>query len=198
MAFTALERMLSTERFQQRAGAVGHAIPALIERASREADGPFLVTNMRGTFLPTRLASSGVVRFGFSEVPLEEDDLILAELHKVVSRLSDGEGWSNRCTSVQEAVARIRGTTLEPKTIVIPPSMLDTLGLDLGEEAARARMARQGYVTKIDEMQVLLANLPDGQALVAAAPSVLGVYTRVGNHLGILLQRVDRALVVVS
>jgi hypothetical protein len=76
--------------------------------------------------------------------------------------------------------------------------MLKKIVPDLSEEVAVARMRAQGYVTLYDNMQVLLANLSDGRAFVSAIPSALGVYTRVGDHLGILLQRVDRALMVVS
>jgi len=44
----------------------------------------------------------------------------------------------------------------------------------------------------------MLAPLPDGAALVAAIPSAAGHYTRVGEHLGVMVQAADRTVVVVQ
>ena len=70
------------------------------------------------------------------------------------------------------------------------------MGPDFDLGAARRAMAVQGYVTVVDGMQVLLSALSEGSALVAG-PAALGTYTRVGDHLGLLLQRVHRAVMVV-
>jgi hypothetical protein len=60
-------------------------------------------------------------------------------------------------------------------------------------------MEIRGYVTVVSGMQVLMSpDLPDGSALVMGPPSAVGLYTRTGDYLALLLQRVDRSLVVVQ
>ena len=87
---------------------------------------------------------------------------------------------------------------MEPKSLVVSEKQIaGFLGPDFDLEAARRAMSTQGFVTVVDGMQVLLSSLPEGFALVAGSPSALGIYTRVGDHLGLLLQRVDRVVMVV-
>ena len=195
MVFTVLERMLVTERRGRRAANVGHSIPALQERPASMDEGPFLALNMKRVFLPTRVSSSGVVRFGFSEVPLGEDDELLLVLHHAISALPS----VNRCTSLRAAMERIRGHHLEPRTIVLPEAWLPEMcGPDFDLSQAKTLMGTQGYVTKVDEMQVLVADLPADKAFVASVPALVGVYSRIADYLGLLLFRVDRAIVAVT
>lgn len=195
MAFTALERMLVTERHQQRAARVGHSIPALQERPSSKDEGPFLATNMKRGFLPTRLSSASTVRFGFSTVPLGEDDLLLVSLHQAISALSP-EG---RCTSIPDAMSRLRTNNYEPRTIVLPEAWLPEIcGPDFDVTTAKKLMGTQGYVSQVDEMQILVADLPSDKAFVASAPALVGIYTRIADYLGLLLFRADRAIVAVT
>jgi hypothetical protein len=87
---------------------------------------------------------------------------------------------------------------MEPKSLVVSESQLtETLGSDFDLNSARRAMVFQGYVTMVDGMQLLLSDLAEGLALVAGPPSTVGIYTRVGDHLGLLLQQVDRAIMVV-
>lgn len=195
MGFQALERMLVPERMKVRAANTGFAIPAMEERPASKDDGPFLVTNMRGTFLPTRLSAAGAVRFGFSPVPLGEDDKLLLTLHRTIS----AQFPASRCTSIEEATKRLLSHGMEARTIVLPEGWLPEIcGPDVALTTARETMARQGYVTKIDDVQILVADLPPELAFVAAAPSLVGLYTRIADSLGVLLFRSDRAIVAVT
>ena len=193
--FTVLERLLSTERLQQRAGKVGHQTPALQERPASFEEGPFLASNMRRAFLPTKMSAAGIVRFGFSEVPLGEDDQLLVALHQSISSLSSG----GRCTSINDAMIRLRTHHLEPRTIVLPEAWLPEIcGPDFDLSTARTLMSTQGYVTEFDEIRVLVADLPEDKAFVATTPALVGVYTRIADYLGLLFFRADRSIVAVN
>lgn len=199
MPYAALERMLKTERYRQRAAARGgFSTPGLCFTAVPADCMPLIATNMRGTFLPTRRNADGLAPFGFSYSPLGEEGVLLNELHRVIWDFSVRANWRNRCTAVSEAVDRLRSQGVEPKSLVVSEGQLArVLGADFNLETARQSMATQGYVTVVDGMQVLLSDLSDGSALVAGPPPALGIYTRVGDHLGLLLQRVDRVVMVV-
>lgn len=157
--------------------------------------GPYLATNMRNTFLPVRRGSEGHARYGFSSCTIEEEGDLLKEFYRVLETLSVREGWDNRCTSVEVAIQKMAA----PKTVVVPGAFLgEVCGKEVDLELAQQRMSLQGYVAMVNGMQVLLADLPDGAALVTAAPAVAGTYTRVGDHVGILAQRVNSAFMVVG
>lgn len=195
MGFRALERMLLADRVKARAANVGMSIPALEERPLSVEDGPFLATNMRRAFLPTRLSAAGTVRFGFSRVPPEEDDQILLALHQTLA----AQSTAPPCGSIPEALKRLTGHKLDPRSLVLPVSWIPEIcGPDMTPEQAREAMGKQGYVTKIDDIQVLVADLPPERALVAAAPALVGVYTRTSDYLGILILRANRGIVAVT
>lgn len=198
--FTALERVLLTERVRQRAARLGgFSVPAMNEVGMEAVNAPLLATNMKGTFLPTRPSKDGLARYGFSHVPVGTDDTLLVELHRVLLALSEQGGWDNRCKNVTEAVERMGGFGLEPKSVVVGPASLPGLleGTSV-EQAWQAMKAGEPVGTLQDEVSVLLADLPGTAALVCAAPPLVGYYTRVGEHLGILLKRVNQTLVVVA
>lgn len=198
MAFTALERLLATERVRQRAARQGgFSIPALGERAADPTDGPFFVTNMRGMFLQTRPSREGIVRYGFSPVLVGQDDALLVELHRV---LSSRPTWPSRCTSVQEAIQRLQQNGMEPHTIIASPNLLTeiTPGLDVSLDEAWAAMRARSEVAVVSGVTVLLADLPGRAGFVAAMPALVGSYVRTGEHLGVVVQRADQALMVVA
>ena len=199
MPYAPLERMLKTERYRQRAAVRGgFSTPGLCFSAVTDDCMPLLATNMRGTFLLTRRNAEGLAPFGFSYSAVGEEDTLLNELHRVLWEVSAKSGWSNRCSAVPEAIDRMRERGVEPKSLVVSEKQIaGFLGPDFDLEAARRAMSTQGFVTVVDGMQVLLSSLPEGFALVAGSPSALGIYTRVGDHLGLLLQRVDRVVMVV-
>ncbi len=200
MPYGALERMLRTERLRQRAAAGGgFSTPGMCLSPVADDAMPLLATNMRGNFRETRRDIKGQAPFGFSYCQVGREDPLLSELHRTLFELSARANWPNRCSSVAEAVERLRTSGVEPKSLVVSESQVANFmgpGFDLN--AARSAMGIQGFVTVVDDMQVLLSGLPEGFALVAAAPSILGLYTRVGDHVGILLQRVNRSIMVVQ
>jgi hypothetical protein len=96
-------------------------------------------------------------------------------------------------------MTRLRTNNYEPRTIVLPESWLPEIcGPDFDIATAKTLMGTQGYVSKVDEMQVLVAALPSDKAFVASAPALVGVYTRIADYLGLLLFRADRAIVAVT
>lgn len=196
--FTVLERLLVTERIHQRASkGGGFSIPAMTERPVEPAAAPLLALNMNRTFLPTRPSRDGLGRFGFSHVPVGSDDALLTDLHRVLTDLAHKNGWVNRCGTVEDALRCMSGFGLEPHAVVVSPSRLTEAVPDLTPEQAREAMLSRGCVTEGSPF-VYLADLPENTALVTASPTILGNYVRVGEALGVLLQRVNQAIVVVS
>lgn len=199
-----LANILRPERFRQRVASStvgtlsGHnmTVPALSElKADRDIE-PLLVTNMRRTFVLTRCSSTGIARYGFSEVPIDEEDSILSELYVNLLTIGAQKHWDNRCKTALEGVEGMRVRGLEPKFLIL--SKADIVGSD-GESNDLERLAMvQGHVADLEGVQVLLADLPKGAAMVTAAPSLLGVYTRVGDHLGVLIQNADSTIRVVA
>ncbi len=93
----------------------------------------------------------------------------------------------------------MKAAGLEPRSVVVSYSLLEKVsGQELSRDEANQLMTAQGYITQVDDVQVLAADLPPGRALVAAAPALAGFYTRSDNHVGIMLTRVDRAFCLVD
>lgn len=198
MAFTALERILQTERLRQRAAQQGgFSIPALLERKADPSEGLFLASNMRGGFLVTRPSKDGVVRFGYSCVPVGTDDTLLKALVANLAITAETENWSNRCTSIQDGLAQLQAFGYRPYAITLSPSLLPSVLPDVSVEDAWSRMRADSQVAEIDETLILLADLPEGWACITAHPSLLGVYTRIGDYVGVLLSRANTSIVVV-
>ena len=192
MGFTALERMFFTERLQRRAA--NHSTPLLHERSFDEKAGPFLVTNMRGDFVPTKRSSQGIVRCGFYPGTPEEDELLLGRLYQsILARTTDF-----RCSTVAEATGRVQSAGFAPRTVVLPASSIQAV-CQVDPEEAWVIMGRQGYVTRVEETQILVSKtLPEGAALVATAPAMAGIYVRAGDYVGVMACLADRALVAVA
>ena len=199
MPFGALERMLATDRFRQRAAPRGgFSTPGMCFTDVPAEAMPLLATNMRGQFLPTRRNVEGLAPFGFTHCPVGQEGALLNELHRTIWGMSERANWENRCRAVPEAVDRLQASGVEPKSLVVSESQVSTImgpGFDL--DAARRAMGLQGFVTVVNGMQLLLSDLTGDQAFVAGAPASVGIYTRVGDHLGLLLQRVNRVIMVV-
>lgn len=174
--FSPLARLFVTERHRQRAGVVGFSVPALSEAFVGDINSdPLLVTNMRGSFVRTRVSREGYARYGFCECSLDlEGDLMLA-LYQGLRTASENEGWGNRVSSIEEAVELQQKTGLVPKTLVVS----------------------DGVEVKFDGL-VVRSPLPEGAALLATDQQHTGYYTRVGDHVGILAHNVNRTFVVVG
>lgn len=199
MRTSALERLLTVEREPRRASSVGFSIPALSEREAKEDEAPFLVTSMRSAFLETRRNREGNVRFGFSEVPLRQEADFVAGLYRALCELSIQHGWPNRCRSLSEAAGLLQRLGSDPFHVVVGPDQIaEACEAPLTVEEAEKLMMAQGYVAEVGEVKVLVAGLPRGAAMVTASPSLLGVYSRVDDRLGLLIKRADRAVVLVG
>lgn len=174
MPFTVLERLLTTERYRPRMNRAssqqgsGYAVPALGEWGVKPGSGILLATNMRGALRVTRASQQNIARFGFTECSTEDEIRLLLELLVVMTTLAVPGEPSPRCTSIQEALLSLGQTGMEARTLVVPEGEVPT-GMP-------------------DQLQVLTAELPAGTALVAVPPVHTGIYTRVGDHLGLLLR----------
>lgn len=194
---TVLSTLLSPERYRPRlAKAAGNNLNVPVMAELRYGVGevvdPVLVTNMRGSVVSTRKSSEGVVRYGFSEIPLEDEDTFITKMYQCIQEASVRLGWSNRCVTALDGIQKMRSLGLEPKYVVLPKGEFTE---QEGKDAERLTLA-QGHVTDLDGVQVLLASLPKGASIVTATPALVGVYTRVGEGLGMLLQRVDQTVMV--
>lgn len=193
---TALERLLVTERHRRRSdesAQAGFAVPAITERALDVALEPLAVTDARGGLVATKVSRArGVARYGFSECTAEEEGSLLPRFFDALWRMSEAHGWQNRCTSLAEASARMQ---LEPRSIVVPYSWIEKVS-GMSREDADRLMSLNGYISK-GEQQILVADFPEGQALVAASPPLLGFYTRIDDRLGVLMTNVDRTVFLV-
>lgn len=198
MTFKPLERLFITERVQQRAARTGgFSVPAMNERLAQTSDGPFLVTNMRGAFLLTRPSGQGVLRFGFSHCPLDNESHLLVALHRTLVTLSESESWSNRCKTVRDAVYRMRSHGLEPRSIVISPALLGDMLPEMNLEQAWERMGSKGEVAEVEGVHIMMADMLEGTALVATIPTFVGTYVRTGDYVGVMVHNADRSLVTV-
>jgi hypothetical protein len=202
MKASTLERFLSTDRVRQQTAVktrAGFARPVLCEQAMKEEEGPFLATNLRGSFLPSRRSLDGMVRFAFTECPVGAEGPLLTELHRVLWDVSVQQGWSNRCTDLQQARLLMGSSGVTPRAFIVGPSVLaEATGKNLSEEDVDKLMRYQGFVAEVDGVRILASDLPDGKAILAAIPSQVGLYVRSGDYLGVLICRANLSLVLVG
>jgi len=193
--FPILEQILSVDRFRQRVSERrgGFAQASLGQWKSEPKMAPFLVTNARGHYVPTNISTSGYVNFGFSPSPLDEDpDMLLRAFYADSVKASVDHRWTNRCSSISDAIMHQRSLGYNPKSIVMPASLLHEV---CGQQSADAN----GYVTTIEGgIRIYVSGLPAGAALVLADPSSLGMYTRVGDYAGVVIQRANQTVMVVG
>jgi hypothetical protein len=181
--------LLRVEKFLAPKGKRGDfAAPLLGEVQLPKGQDPLYATNARGGFAVTRMSQTGAARFGFSLCPIDDElqlfrrffDFIAAEARSPI-----------RCKGVQVAVDRLRGNGLEAKALVVS-------AFDATEMLGKSDVSLEGPAGMVNGMTVLVADLPKGTAILTVAATRLGVYTRVGDHLGLLFQRVDQNVVVVD
>ena len=195
MATSVLSQILQVIRHRRRSDPRGGFSPLLMYEDVVEEDAtPILVTNSRGKFIRGKLSATSILRAAFFECSIEDEGVITRRLYETLSELSVQCSWATRCTSVQEASARLASSGLEPKSIVLPYASLPAL---LGTEAAQAA-PMQGFVATIDTVRVFAADLPPQGALVFGEPLLTGLYIRAGDYVGIAILRADRAVMVVA
>lgn len=192
-------RILSVERYRQRMQSVGLSLPTLCEQAVDLLDDPLVVSNMRRSFVRTRRSQDGVARYAFSECPLDLEGTMLSRLFTALWGMSEENGWSNRYTSIPGALRGFRDKGMPPHSLVISPHALKRIcGTDLDLDEIDKLMLLRGYVSEVEGLKVLVTDLPHNQAMLTAQPILVGNCTRVGNHLGILLRRVDQTIALVE
>lgn len=206
---SALERMLHVERVRRQSSTSWNKdptgvhgdfrVPVLQECAVPADAGPFVATNRRGTLLQVPRSKDGNVRFAFSECPLEDEWKLLGSLYRVLWQLSTEHQWPTRCTSIAEATRRMEASGVKPRHLVVPvPLLEEACGTPFSVEEAEKTMAMQGFITEVDGLQVLAADLPEETALLSTEPELVGMYTRVDDWLGVLIQRANRSVMLVG
>jgi len=201
MRTSALEILLKTDRIRRRADqsrGAGFAVPVLMEYSDELCNAPFLSSNMRGTFLQTRLSRDGIVRFAPTFCPPGKEGPLMVELFRVLSEVSEREGWSNRCKDLTEAQDVMRSLGETPRALVVPPSTLEeACGEAMPVEQAERLMMMQGYVSRTsDGLLILASDLPEGKSLLAS--DSVGAYVRSYDHVAVLIRKADRSLVMVG
>jgi hypothetical protein len=200
MITSAFEGLLVPERSRRRAARDGGwALPFLSERVVGPEDGPFLVTNMRGSFLQPGVSRENVLRYGFSQCSLEEEGTFLGEFYRVLWDTSERLGWSNRCSSIAQATQKLLGFGLQPRILIVPLSNLGRIcGQEVSLEDARNLILAQGCVTEVDGVRIMFSNLPDGQMLLSTAAPLVGVYARVDDYLGLVFYRANQTVQLIQ
>ena len=174
---TLLSHLFVTERHRAVAGNVGLRVPLMseIDVPDRTCE-PLLVTNALGTFLPTVVAKLGYVRFGFSKCQPDQEPGLLVEFHRVLVERGRANGWGNVASSVEEGIRLMRSNN----TLVFVITSLEDPAL-----------TEDGFVN-------LRCPLPSGSALISTRPDVAGLYTRVGDSVGIVAKKCDSSFVAVT
>lgn len=184
MSYGALERFLAPTRHRSRAAVgVGSAVPLMVEIPVERSCTHFLVTDTRGRIIPTRATKDGMVRVGMSTAPIGEETSILEQ---VVQDLP------TRFSTWEKAVNYLATQGHQARSIVMSEadyaSAFEEGVLPVSLDEAKSSMSMRGYVSVTNDVQLLLASLPKGAGLVAELPAMAGVYLRVGDFLGVLVQ----------
>ncbi len=178
MGFQVLERMLTPTRRPLRGNArLGFSVPLMVELPLDRPASPYLVTSSDGKFLVGTPGKDGVARVGVTESPLGQEDGILLNL---VAALPIRFG------TVDEAIVGMNTRGFPVRSIVLGEDEVAAQGVPL--EEARVRMATQGFVTVVDDVQILLTSALKGCKLVATLPALSGFYLRMGDYLGVLVR----------
>lgn len=169
----------------------------MLEVPLESSSEPLVVTNAMGWLVVTRVSrTNSLGRYGFFECPTTAEQNLMPRIFSDLWGLSRNLGWKNRCSSLSEATGKMR---LPPRSVVVPYSLVEQAsGEALSREDCDRLMTTQGYIADKNGQQILVANLEDGQALLAATPALVGVYTRIDDWLGLLLKQVDQTLFLVD
>jgi hypothetical protein len=194
MEASVLERMLVVERHRRKAplGGGDFSVPALEERPVEEFDEPLLVTNMRGDWVQTRRSGSGYGRFGFTECEVGDEAHLVSSLWATLTKVP----WAIKCNDVATAVRRVDAA----KTLLVSYEMLKEFSSETltTEEVAKIIFA-QGYITKVGELGLLASEGLSGRtAIVTTVPALTGFYTRIDDHLGLMLLSADKTIAMVT
>jgi len=200
MTPSAFEGFLVPERSRRKAARDGgFAVPAYLERPVEPEDAPFLVTNARRSFVQPVVSREKVLRYGFSECPLDEEPRLLAEFYRTLWALSDISGWANRCTSIAQAKHRLESFGLLPRTLIVPfVTLHEVCGREISLDDAIKLIIAQGHVAEVDGIRIFFSDLPPGQMILGTAPTLVGVATRIDDHVGLVFQRIHQAVILIN
>lgn len=177
---SALQEVLSSEAVvSDRMQASVRSRPLFNEVPVESEIGTALVTNSSARFVSTkRSPTRGVIRYAFSRVNSDEEDSLLIELYMTLLSRSWSEKWTNRCNNIRDAVSRMFKNSLEPSFLILPKESFED--------------------PQVPGLKVLPSSLPLGCALLTTVRSLTGSYTRIGDYLGVMILRADRAWMVVG
>jgi hypothetical protein len=65
-------------------------------------------------------------------------------------------------------------------------------------EEAQKLMLAQGFVTEVEEIKVLCSLLPEGQMILGTTPAMVGIYSRIDDHVGLMFRKVDQSVVLIN
>ena len=163
------------------------------------SDEPLLVTNARRSFVRPVLSRDEMVRFGFSECPVEDEPHLMSEFFRILWSTSEQARWSNRCNSIAQAKQIIEGYGLLARTLVVPFATLHQVcGQDVSLDDARKLTVAQGCVAEVDGVRVLFSDLPQGQMILGTAPPLVGIYTRIDDHVGLVFRKINQSVVLIN
>ncbi len=185
-------RLVVVERYPPRPSSEVGFVPPIVgaHLVTREQE-PILVTNTKGVLVQTRILPDGHARFAFFKCPLSQEGTLLSAFYSWLVENSARP----LATSVPEALAAYP----KGRSLVLSE---DLIGEVLGPRhypprQVEALMKLQGYLAMVDGRQVLMGALPPRSALLLSEPLALGVYTRVGDYMGLQLYNVqDNALAI--
>lgn len=204
MKISVLERLLHAERHRRKmAETVGVFVPPVATRFETSLDqSPWVTSLSKGNFsLAVRSKEDGTVGQAFVDCPIESEGRLLLELYQTLKTLHGLFKWQNFCPTLAEAKARMVSSGFEPKTLIVPFDTLNEIaGSNLTEAEAEMLTMTQGCVAEIGGVKVFSAGqvLPKGSAILGTAPSLVGVYTRIYDHVALTLQQADRTVVLVG
>ena len=190
------EFILMAERQRRRAaGSSGFSTPLMVELPLEADSDPILATNMSGELVKVgRSKSRGVSRTALFSCDLEEEPVVFSRFFGRLWDFSERSGWSNRCTSISEAVSFLK----EPRTMVVSYELIrEACGEDIDQETANRLMVQRGFLSEVNGIRVGVAPLNHNEALVASSPKVVGTFVRVDTSVGLLIKGSNRTVAMV-
>jgi len=175
--------------------------PVMIKFPSEVDQGPWITSNTKGRLVLTRRDQDGLIGQAFTECPLEQEDAILLELFQTIVSFRNNFKWGNVCPTIEEASNRMVQFGLEPRTLIVPFCTLNEIvGLDLSPEEAEMLTLTKGCVAEVEGVRVLSAReaLPAGHAILGTLPALVGMYTRIYDHLALTFTQANKAIILVS
>lgn len=175
--------------------------PVAMQFPTTPLEAPWVTSLSTGRFTITRVTSEGYVGQAFSLCPIEDEDRLLTALYEDTWKISSRAGWSNRCTTVEEAFRRLTAFGYDCQALLVPyVSLSEVVGKELSEEEADQVSFAKGCVAEVHGVKVFSARnaLPRGSAILTSSRALTGYYTRIRDHVGVTILHADRSLMLVQ